>query len=66
MGEIVFVKTGSLSRHLLLTSEHPEENVNEGMLNAESTNGFANWVDVATFVDEALWWDEVSSSPTPT
>ena len=51
-GEIVYVKGGQLVRRFLDDEQEPGANVDVGRLPEEAGQPFANWIDVAGWVDQ--------------
>lgn len=59
MGEIVFMSSQILVRHLLLDRGNPTEERDHGVLRAEANQRFKTWADIWGFVDDRDWVREV-------
>ncbi len=58
-GEILFIQSGRLVRHLVLDELNQDIQVNIGQFNIERTKPLKSWSDVWGFVDESRWKDVV-------
>ena len=58
-GEIVYISSQHLLRHLALDANDPVSDVDVGMLRAEHDRRFQTWDDIWGFVEDWTWAQEV-------